>query len=59
MDEEYKDICPYCKAERRFDPWVFAHWNERLVTTCPQCGKQYAACRGITMKMKQKKERTA
>ena len=51
---EKKDVCPYCKAERKFSLYAAAHWNELLTTKCDACGKKYDVRRGVSLKVRQK-----
>lgn len=30
-------VCPKCKKEHHWSPWVFAHWHIALAHTC-DCG---------------------
>lgn len=54
--EPEKDICPYCRAERRWNVYILAHWSIRLDGTCDSCGKEYAVQNGRAMKLPQRKK---
>jgi|GEM_PF-2581419 len=38
-----------CGTRHNFHPWVYAHWEERLVFTCPvkDCGVKWDILSGI------------
>ena len=49
-----KDICPYCKAERDYEFWYWAHCMEPLETTCDGCAKKYLSRNGHNYRLKKK-----
>lgn len=36
-----------CGTEHEFSSYVYAHWRDRLVSTCPVCRAVYHLRRGI------------
>ena len=43
-------VCPHpgCKLKVPFSVWVYAHWNEALIATCPK-GHRFNVCRGMVL----------
>lgn len=55
-DEMKKGFICECGERHEFGMWVAAHWGERLVHTCPKCGRVHNVCRGrVTLKSGPKK----
>lgn len=44
-----------CGDKVIYPPWVYAHWDEALVYTCPKCGARYALRRGVATPDRAKK----
>ena len=38
--------CLKCGAEHQFHAYVYAHWNDFLVFTCPECKHEHRVFRG-------------
>ena len=36
-----------CGKYHAFSVYVYAHWQETLIYTCPKCGERYEVCEGI------------
>lgn len=58
MQDNVKDICPYCAASRDFGLWANAHWDETLIATCAACGGKYRVLQGVTYPMRQQGEKS-
>ena len=41
--------CEVCSKEHTFPPYVYAHWDEALCTTC-ECGTEYSVFKGRVFK---------
>jgi hypothetical protein len=46
-----------CGVLNEFSAWVYAHWDERLVFSCPQCGKKFSVCRGVVSEVRHSKKK--
>jgi transcription elongation factor Elf1 len=38
--------CTQCGEEHIFPSYVFAHWDEHLTHTCPNCGARHSVYQG-------------
>ena len=50
MDKVIKGFTCECKKYHEFHIWVFAHWDEILIFTCPECEQRYNIHKGIATK---------
>ena len=35
-----------CGEYHEFTPYVFAHWRDEIIYTCPKCGTKYSIIAG-------------
>lgn len=38
-------ICE-CGRQEMFPPYVYAHWDDEMTFTCPDCGQEYRVRKG-------------
>lgn len=47
--------CKGCGTEHVFPLYVYAHWNESLLFTCPKCSLQYNVRAGVAAAVRKRK----
>lgn len=48
-----------CGETHVYPAYVYAHWNEEMLFTCPKCKVQYSIIQGIASKITAKKRKSS
>lgn len=59
MEEERQGFTCECGKFHVFGVYVMAHWDEKLIHTCPECDRVHQVCRGRATLQRSPKKRKA